>query len=71
LFQEFEFEVVIKPDKHNVGLDHLLRIKSEEAGHKLDDELPDAQLFRVEAVSDQLVEIEKFLTTGQAPTNYT
>jgi hypothetical protein len=71
LFQEFEFEVVVKPDKHNVGPDHLSRIESGEVGGSLDDELPDAQLFRVEAVPDQLVEIVAYLTTGKVLEEHT
>jgi hypothetical protein len=45
LFQEFDFEVVVKPGKHNVGPDHLSWIQTGEAAMSLDDELPDAQLF--------------------------
>jgi hypothetical protein len=66
LFQEFKFEVVVKPDRHNVGPDHLSRIESREAGGSLDDELPNAQLFRVEAVPDQFMEIAAYLTIGKA-----
>jgi hypothetical protein len=44
LFQEFEFEVVVKPNKHNVGPDHLSRIESGEVGGSLDDELLDTTL---------------------------
>jgi hypothetical protein len=43
LFQDFEFEVVVKPGKYNVGPDHLSRIKSGEASLSLDDELLDVQ----------------------------
>jgi hypothetical protein len=63
--------VVMKLGKHNVGPDHLSRIEFGEAGHNLDDELPDAQLFRVKAVPDQLVKIAAYLTIGQAPDDYT
>jgi hypothetical protein len=45
LFQEFDFEVVLKLGKHNMGLDHLSRIETGEFVNNLDDELPDAQLF--------------------------
>jgi hypothetical protein len=45
LFQEFEFEVVFKIGKYNVGLDHLSRIDPGEASQILDDEILDAQLF--------------------------
>lgn len=71
LFQEFDLEVVVKPGKHNVGLDHLLQIQTGEAATSLNDELPDAQLFRVKAIPDQLAEIAEFLITSQAPIDYT
>jgi hypothetical protein len=28
LFQEFSFKVIVKPGRHNVGLDHLPRLES-------------------------------------------
>jgi hypothetical protein len=71
LFQEFDFEVVVKSGKYNVGPDHLSWIETGEAAKSLDDELPDAQLFWVEVVPDQLAKIVEFLMTGQAPTRYT
>lgn len=49
LFQEFNFEVVIKLGKQNVGPDHLSKLQSENKGGSLDDALPDSNLFRVEA----------------------
>jgi len=48
----------MKLGKINIGPDHLSRIDSGEAGHNLDDEVLDAQIFRVGAVPDQLVKIE-------------
>jgi hypothetical protein len=54
-----------------LGPDHLSRLKTGEASRSLDDELLDAQLFRVEAVTDQLVEIAEFLLSRQAPIGYT
>jgi hypothetical protein len=71
LFQEFEFEVVVKLGKYNVGPDHLSWLETGEASRSLDDELPDAQLFQVEVVPDQLVEITEFLMSGQPPPGYT
>ena len=50
LFQEFEFEVVVQPGKLNVGPDHLSHIDTGEEPIGVDDELPDAHLFRIEAV---------------------
>jgi hypothetical protein len=52
LFQEYDFEVVVKPWKLNAGLDHLLRILSGEDVGNLDEILPDAQLFVVNMVGD-------------------
>jgi len=71
LFQDFKFKVVFKPGKCNVGMDRVSMIESKEAGPSLDDEIPDAQLFRAEVVPDQLVEITEFLTSCQALMGYT
>ena len=57
LFQEFEFEVVVLPGKLNVGPDHLSRIDTGEEPTGVDDDLPDAHLFRIEAVPEELEEI--------------
>jgi hypothetical protein len=45
LFQEFYFEVIVKPGKLNVGPDHLSRLESGESGRLVDDQLPDADIF--------------------------
>jgi hypothetical protein len=47
LFQEFYFEVIVKPRKLNVGPDHLSRITNGEEPTNLEDNLPDVQLFSV------------------------
>lgn len=70
LFQEFSFEVVVKPGKLNVGPDHLSRLESEESGGAVDDQLPDAYLFKVSAIPDYLSDIALFLTTGAFPADY-
>ena len=70
LFQEFKFEVVIRPRKANVGFDHLSRIESGEDLTGIDDDLPDAQLFRVEAILTKLAEIGQYLQEGKAPEHY-
>jgi len=57
LFQEFDFEVVVKPCKHNVGLDHLSLNETWEDAQSLDDELMDVKLFRVESILDQSAKI--------------
>ena len=61
LFQEFEFEVIIQPGKENVGPDHLSKVKSGEDPTGIDDDLPDAHLFRVEAIPLELAEIGQYL----------
>jgi hypothetical protein len=47
LFQEFDFEVIIKPGKLNARPDHLLRVTNGEEPTNLEDKFPDAQLFSV------------------------
>jgi hypothetical protein len=47
LFQEFYFEVIVKPRKLNAGHDHLSRVTNGEEPTNLEDKFPDAQLFSV------------------------
>ena len=54
LFQEFEFEVVIRPRRANVRPNHLSKIESGEDPIGINDDLPDANLFRVEAIPVEL-----------------
>jgi hypothetical protein len=70
LFQEFEFEVIIRPGKANVGPDHLSRIESGEDPTGIQDDLPNAHLFRVEAIPSELTEIGQYLQEGKAPNHY-
>ena len=65
LFKEFEFEVIVKPGKLNVSPDHLSRIDTGEELTGVKDDLPDAHLFRIEAVLTKLEEIAQFLEDGQ------
>ena len=52
LFQEFDFEVVVKLGWLNVRLDHLSRIESGEEPTSLEDNFPDEQLFTVHMMDD-------------------
>jgi hypothetical protein len=70
LFQEFSFEVIIRPGRCNVGPDHLSRLESGESGRAVDDQLRDVDLFRVEAILEYLEDIEVFLSTGACPETY-
>ena len=42
LFQEYDFEIIVKPGRLNVGPDHLSRIETGEELTNLEDNLPDA-----------------------------
>ena len=65
LFQEFEFEVIVRLGKLNVGPNHLSRIDTGEEPTGVEDDLPDAHLFRIEAVQEELEETAQFLENGQ------
>jgi hypothetical protein len=71
LFQEYDFEVIVKPGKLNAGPDHLSCILSGEDAGNLDDSLPDAHLFAVQMVDDYFTDIVQFLSTGMAPSDMT
>jgi hypothetical protein len=57
MFHEYNFEVVVKPGKLNMGPDHLSRRLSEEDAGNLDDILSDPQLFGVKMVDDYFIDI--------------
>ena len=57
LFQEFDFEITVKPGCLNVGPDHLSHIETGEEPTNIDDGLPDAQLFQVDIAYDHYAPI--------------
>jgi len=67
LFQEYDFEVVVKPGKLNAGLDHLSCILIGEDASNLDDNFPYPRLFAVRVVDDYFVNIVAYLSTSMAP----
>jgi len=71
LFQEFDFEVIVKPEKLNARLDHLSRVTNGEEPTNLEDNFLDAKLFSVQIVEDYFAEIIQYLSTGTAPQEYT
>jgi hypothetical protein len=71
LFHEFDFEVIVKPRKLNVGPDHLSRVKNGEEPTNLEDNFPDAQLFLVQIAYNYFAEIIQYLSTGTALQEYT
>lgn len=71
LFQEFDFEVIIKVGNKNVGLNHLSRVLLGESEGNLDGVLPDAHLFQINVVSNQFVDIVAYISTSHALEEYT
>ena len=71
LFQEFDFEVIVKPDRLNVGPDHLSMIESGEEPTNLEDNLPDAQLFAFTVVDKTFEAITHLLSTGYVLEGFT
>ena len=52
LFQEFEFEIIVKIGHLNVGLVHLSRIDTGEEPTNIEEGFPNAQLLRVDMADD-------------------
>ena len=71
LFQEYDFEVIVKPGKLNVGLDHLSQIEIGEEPTNLKEWLPDAQIFVVRVMESRFEDIIYFVMIGSALEGYT
>ena len=71
LFQEFDFEVIVKLGLLNSWPYHLLRIESGDEPSNLDDSLCDAWLFVITMFDDHYRDIIYFFSTGYAPTEFT
>ena len=52
LFQEFDFEVVVKPGRLNAGPNHFSRITNGEEPSSLEDKFTDPQLFLVHIANE-------------------
>lgn len=70
LFQEYDFEVIVKPGHLNAGPNHLSRIETGEEPTNLEDGLPDAQLYAVRVADGHFEDIIYFLTIGTVPQGY-
>jgi len=57
LFQEYDFEVIVKPKRLNAGQDHLSRIEIGKEPTNLEEGLPNAYLFTVRVVDDHFRDI--------------
>jgi hypothetical protein len=71
LFQEYDFEIIVKLGRLNAGPDHLSRLESGEEPVSLENYLPDAQLFSIQIVDDHFQDIIQFLITRTTPESYT
>lgn len=71
LFQEYDFEVIVKLGKMYVGPDHFSRLGTCEEDGCLDDALLDTQLFSVGMVDDYFANIVYFFSIGVALMDYT
>jgi hypothetical protein len=70
LFEEFDFEVIVKPGKLNARPDHPSRITNGEEPTNLEDNFPDAQLFSVQVADEYFSYIIQYLSTGTAPKEF-
>jgi hypothetical protein len=57
LFQEYDFEIVVKPGRMNKGPDHLSRLEHGEEPTSLEDTLSDAQLLVIRNIDDHFTKI--------------
>lgn len=70
LFQEYDFIVIVKPWRLNVGTDNLSRIETGEEPNNLEEGFPGAQLFAVHVANDHFGNIIHFLTTKMTLEGY-
>jgi len=57
LFQEYDFEIIVRPGRMNKGPDKLSRLEHGEESTSLEDELSDAQLLAIRNIDDHFAEI--------------
>ena len=67
LFQEYDFEIIVKLGRLNLGPDHLSRLELGEEPTSLDEGLPNAQMFAIQMVDDYFQDIVQYLSTGFSP----
>ena len=70
LFQEFDFEVIVKPGKLNIGPDHLSRVTNGQEPTNLEENFPNTQLFSVQIIDKYFIDIIQYLSTGTVPQEY-
>ena len=70
LFQEFDFEIIVKLGRMGVEPNHLSQLETREEPTNLDDNLTDAQLVSIKIVDEYYKDIIHFFTTGRALDGY-
>jgi hypothetical protein len=70
LFQEFDFEVIIKPGNLNARTDHMSGVTNGEEPTNLEDNVPNAQLFSLQLVDEYFANIIEYLSTGVTPQEF-
>ena len=70
LFQEYDFEVIVKPGRLNAGPNNLSQIEIGEEPIDFDEGLSDVHLFMVCIKDNHFSYIFHFLTRGMAPKGY-
>jgi hypothetical protein len=63
LFQEYDFDIKVKPGRMNKGPDHLSRLEHGEEPASLGDTLPDAQLLAIKRVDYHFSKRVQLLST--------
>lgn len=71
LFQEYEFEIIVKIGRLNARLDHLSRIKNDKEPTNIKEGFPNAQHFAVRVADNHFTDIISFFATRVASTKYT
>jgi hypothetical protein len=71
LFQECDFEIIVKIGRMNKGPDNLSRLEHGKEPTSLEDTLLDAQFLSIRKIDDHFTDIVQFLSTGMAPSEYT
>jgi len=71
LFQEYDFEIIVKLGRLNVGPNHLSRLEIGEEPTNIEDNIPNAQLFAIIIIDDHFGDIIQILNIGMAPSEYT
>ena len=64
LLQEFTFKIIVRPRNKHVRADHLSRIKTGKPADGVNDDFPDAQLFRIAVLPAWYKSIGEYLSTG-------